>query len=45
MIPHGEREFKYSKKGTIFGWIFALLGSENLEGDPNEIGGKNFLGK
>ncbi len=43
VIPHGEREFKYSKKGVIFGWILALLGGENLEGSESEPGGKNIL--
>ncbi|MCP4458304.1 MAG: hypothetical protein GY816_09830 [Cytophagales bacterium] len=45
MIPHGERKFKYSEKGALFGWIFALLGSENLDGGADEKGGENFLGR
>ncbi len=44
VIPHGERKFKYSEKGTFFGWILALLGGENLDGG-DEKGGDNFLGK
>ncbi len=44
-IPHSERNYKYSEKGIIFGWIFALLSSEELQGDGSSDGGVNYLNK
>ncbi len=44
--PHSTKRFKYFEKGATFSVMFALLTSEELEGDETEeIKGVNYLEK
>ncbi len=44
--PHSSKRFKYHEKGATLSLMFALLTSEELQGDESdEIKGVNYLEK